>query len=231
MSFQYEHNRPMIDDWYWTHPALPRFFDRSCIPLEVRSVLDVGCGKGTMGAMLRLYRRPRRIVGIDICDEYLDFVKAEGSYTDLLRMDLTRSDLPFDDGEFDVVICIDVLEHLEKEEAMKVVQEMERVGKHVVISTGGKPEPQDDFDENPYQRHKCTLNHNIFRRRGYHIEGTGPFAFVFNRRTVMLPYISDMLSGVVRHTPAFAHGYIATLRRERQVAEPDSASQFEAVPA
>lgn len=216
MAFQYDVGRAMIDDWYWTHPALPRFFDTSCIPLDTRSVLDVGCGKGTMGAMLRLYRHLKRIVGIDVCDEYLDFVRADGAYSDLIRLDLAKSKLPFADAEFDVVLCIDVLEHMELNEAMALVAEMERVGKHVVISTGGKPTPQDDFDDNPYQQHRCAPNHRLFRKRGYHIEGTGPFAFTLNGRMTTLPYISDMLSGVVRHTPAFAQGYIATRSKSAQ---------------
>ena len=199
-----------MNDWYWTHPALPRFLDPSFIPLDTSSVLDVGCGKGVMGAMLRLYRSPRRIVGVDVCDEYLRICDSMGHYDELLPIDLLNGmPLPFTEGEFDTVLCVDVLEHLPYLDAMRLVADMERVGRRVTVSTGGKVNPQDAFDENPYQRHRCAIHHKAFQRRGYHIEGTGPMTFEIRGRMITPPYIGEMMAGVVRHLPTFAHAYIA----------------------
>ena len=200
-----------MNDWYWTHPALPRFLDPSFIPLDTMSVLDVGCGKGVMGAMLRLYRSPRRIAGVDVCDQYLSICAKMGHYDELHHIDLSRDrSLPFTAGEFDLVLCIDVLEHMPYLDAMRLVGDMERVARRrVIVSTGGKENPQDEFDLNPYQRHRCAIHHKAFQRRGYHIEGTGPLTIEFRGRMVTPPYIGEMMAGVVRHLPTFAHAYIA----------------------
>ncbi len=66
-------------------------------------VLDAGCGKGSW--LLRQHRgRVRALVGVDVVvpDEYtLDYF-VQG----------TLDQLPFPDGQFDVIICNDVIEHL-----------------------------------------------------------------------------------------------------------------------
>lgn len=63
------------------------------------SVLDVGCDD----AKLRhLVAEPARYVGVDLTDA------AD------VRIDLDTAPLPFEPGSFDTVVCLDVLEHLER---------------------------------------------------------------------------------------------------------------------
>lgn len=80
---------------------------------EVKSgslVLDVGCGAGNLGKLLK--EKSCRIWGIEYDDENAAAALASGCYEKVLRLDLnnfTEKDLP---NEFDYVICADVLEHL-----------------------------------------------------------------------------------------------------------------------
>jgi 2-polyprenyl-3-methyl-5-hydroxy-6-metoxy-1,4-benzoquinol methylase len=78
-------------------------------------VLDVGCGEAYLRSHIKDY------VGIDIAgnpDIYFD---------------LEQEVLPFGDNSFDVVICLDALEHIQS--AHKILKEIFRVSKsHVVIS-------------------------------------------------------------------------------------------------
>jgi predicted TPR repeat methyltransferase len=41
--------------------------------VDVESLLDLGCGRGIVGALCRIYRAPRRLVGFDAWEPYLGF--------------------------------------------------------------------------------------------------------------------------------------------------------------
>lgn len=85
---------------------------------DKKKVLDVGCFK----APLRELLKTSTYVGID-------FVGSPDIKIDLQKC----SRLPFDDGSFDTVICIDVLEHLDN--LHTIFKELVRVSnKYVVIS-------------------------------------------------------------------------------------------------
>ncbi len=81
--------------------ALAEALDRA-IPADALTVLDVGCGDGTIDTLL-LQRRPRlAITGVDV------LLRPEA------RIPVRQFDgqhLPFDDGAFDVVMFVDVLHH------------------------------------------------------------------------------------------------------------------------
>jgi glycosyltransferase involved in cell wall biosynthesis len=73
------------------------------------SVLDLGCAGGFLGAELR--KRGCRVVGVD------QFPLAEGVELDAFYLhDLNDSHLPVDPAEFDYVLLLDVLEHLDRPE-------------------------------------------------------------------------------------------------------------------
>lgn len=81
-------------------------------------VLDVGCYE----APLRSIIGPERYVGVDFVGD------------PDVNIDLQATDrLPFDDGEFDSVLCIEVLEHLDNLHA--IFEELVRVSsRHIVVS-------------------------------------------------------------------------------------------------
>lgn len=87
-------------------------------------VLEVGCSTGKdMIQFLSL--DPRfEIWGADILQNHpegIHFVRADAA------------DLPFSDKDFDLVISIGLLEHIEPMEKLcRVVKEMDRVGKHLI---------------------------------------------------------------------------------------------------
>lgn len=84
------------------------------IPKDAR-LLDVGAGEG---ALVERYRqRGRDIVGVDSAYESESVKKA-----DLLS-------LPFDDGSFDTVFCLDVLEHVPLSSQKRALAEIVRVMK------------------------------------------------------------------------------------------------------
>jgi SAM-dependent methyltransferase len=98
-------------------------------------VLDVGCG---VKPYLPFFATAREYVGVDLVPtEYADLVGA-------------AEQLPVEDGAFDVVLCIQVLEHVD--EPVRAIRELHRVtrpGGRVLLSTHGTqvfhPNPNDHW--------------------------------------------------------------------------------------
>jgi SAM-dependent methyltransferase len=89
------------------------------LPLEGRRVLDLGCGKGRFAS--HLVARGARVVGLDLSTEML----ARAGGFDRLRGSARR--LPFEDGAFDRVLAVEVLEHVSPRSLDAVLMEMRRV--------------------------------------------------------------------------------------------------------
>ena len=82
--------------------------------LEFKSLLDVGCGNGANLAALRSIYPQVKMAGTDISTQALSEMTTLLPGTIGQRLDITRSSL---DERFDLVLCFDVLEHLEQDMA------------------------------------------------------------------------------------------------------------------
>jgi hypothetical protein len=51
-------------------------------------LVDLGCGRGIIGALCRIYRAPRRLVGIDAFEPYLAFCRQMRFYDEAIAVDL-----------------------------------------------------------------------------------------------------------------------------------------------
>lgn len=96
--------------------------------------LEVGCGEGVISD--KLARRWPSVVGLDLPDSGLrqDWT----AYAEPHFLHANADDLPFRDGEFEVVVSVEVLEHLEN--PARGLREMARVGsRHLVVSVPREP--------------------------------------------------------------------------------------------
>lgn len=90
------------------------------------SVLDVGCGKGFMMHDLMELIPGIRVKGIDISEYAI-----ENAIEDMkphVRV-ANAKQLPFEDNSFDVVISINTVHNLERDECGQALQEIERVSR------------------------------------------------------------------------------------------------------
>lgn len=71
-------------------------------------LLDVGCGRGAVASLLS--DRFDEVHGVDTDEDAL--VKAAERGVAVARVDLDREPLPFEDGYFDAVVTLDVIEHV-----------------------------------------------------------------------------------------------------------------------
>ncbi len=89
----------------------------SRIPLSARTILDVGCGSGTLAAAYRPLNPAARLLGIDV--DPAATALAAAHLHQVATMDVETDPLPFDvpDG-IDCIIYDDILEHLRDPWAM-----------------------------------------------------------------------------------------------------------------
>jgi len=98
------------------------------IPAKVKSLLDVGCGNGVFVNYLSEIRPDILLHAMDRSSKALEYVKTNKSEGDIVSM-------PFKDGEFECVTCLEVLEHLPKLAYEEAIKELVRVSsKYIIVS-------------------------------------------------------------------------------------------------
>jgi len=138
------------------------------------SFLDVGCGHGKWGYLLKKYRWssscPTTVTGIDLFEPHIRALEKEGIYDSVLVA--PAIELPFDDKSFDSTIACEVLEHLTQSEGPKLISELKRVSRlSFVVTTPNYPclrgggETLDGYNE--YESHKHNFLYHEFRTLGF----------------------------------------------------------------
>lgn len=102
----------------------------AAIPADAQTLLDVGCGSGVFLNTLcqSEARKLERLVGCDIAQEALKSVKVE-----VCRCPVT--DMPSEDCEFDMVTCLEVLEHITVDDFDEALSEIARVARKYILVT------------------------------------------------------------------------------------------------
>jgi SAM-dependent methyltransferase len=190
-------------DITWTHKGLPHIL--ASIPVGMKSLVDVGCGRGIIAALARIYRSPTKVVGVDVFRPYLEFCGEMGLYDSLHQMDLREASLPFYDKEFDVATCVEVIEHLPEDKGLHLIEELERIAETVIITTPNVLFSQDMLDGNSFQRHVSSWSVADFLTRGYRVHGIGDFIFLGRH----VKYLSFLLSRFSYKMPQLSETLLA----------------------
>jgi SAM-dependent methyltransferase len=145
------------------------------------SFLDVGCGHGKWGYLLKKYRwspdRRTTVTGIDLFEPHIRSLEEHHVYDTLMVASATS--MPFPDRSFDSAIACEVLEHLPQSEGPKLISELRRVSRlSFVVTTPNFPclrgggETLDGYNE--YESHKHNFLYDEFRKLGFtQIVGVG----------------------------------------------------------
>lgn len=110
-------------------------------------ILDVGAGEGTYYNLLHdVYKN---IDAVEVFKPNIDKYKLEEKYNKVYYSDI--KDLKYDD--YDLIIFGDIIEHLEVEEAQKVLEYADEHSKEMIIAVPYELE-QGIAEENIYEIHK-----------------------------------------------------------------------------
>lgn len=102
------------------------------IPSEVRRLLDIGCGSGRLGELLK-QRQVVEVTGLELNPGAA--IRARKRLDRVLELDVEHANTEFSVGAFDCVVCADVLEHLrEPADTLAKIRRWLVPGGHLVIS-------------------------------------------------------------------------------------------------
>lgn len=112
------------------HPRVKKLLQQIEVNKSTK-ILDVGCGRGDI--ILYLGRNSKEAIGVDYSREAIELANStKKNFSNIMQKKvrfevMNIKTLSFSDNYFDVVICIDVLEHLCKNEANQALREIKRV--------------------------------------------------------------------------------------------------------
>ena len=101
------------------------------------NILDAGCGNGALLHLLVNKKEITSITGIDIHKNSRLIVPDGANY----QIDNVLN-LSFAESEFDIVICMEVLEHLEKQDLPKAISNLRKTSRRLNIYTVPLNEPE-----------------------------------------------------------------------------------------
>jgi predicted TPR repeat methyltransferase len=124
---------------------------------SIDTVLDLGVGKGTYHNLLTKKKKGRLLthcswIGIEAWLPYIEKYKLRDRYNILINNDIRHVDysmLP----KFDLTIAGDVLEHITKDDSVKVVNDILQISEYLIISIPIIHYPQGEIENNPYEVH------------------------------------------------------------------------------
>jgi 2-polyprenyl-3-methyl-5-hydroxy-6-metoxy-1,4-benzoquinol methylase len=110
---------------------LRRIITRMIGGLDYASVLDVGCGQGSLLATLMPLNPSARYAGVDFSEKALAVAQRRAPTAEFATLDLTAGPL---DRRFDLVLCTDVVEHIEDDRSA-IANLAAMTGRYLLVST------------------------------------------------------------------------------------------------
>lgn len=137
---------------------------------QPRSVLDIGCGWGKYGFLLREYldqwERQVTIDAVEGFPGYLDRSPAHKIYDEIHEGGFPDVEVP---GHFDLVLMIDVLEHFTPDDGAAAVARALELGDAVVICTPVGYEQGAEFG-NDLEIHRSSWTETALKTLGHPVE-------------------------------------------------------------
>jgi hypothetical protein len=155
----------------WQNNTVQRIFERAGLypKQKISTVLDVACGLSLKSQYIDADVR----VGVDIYRPYLERIEASVPFAKVLY-DVRKLDEVFVERSFDLVIMLDIIEHLEKDESLALMKTAEKIAKVAVIvetPDGFIPQNIDIWGHggDEWQTHRCGWEKAELEGMGYQV--------------------------------------------------------------
>jgi hypothetical protein len=178
----------------WQNNTVEKIFQREGLyPTgKIKTVLDVGCGLSLKSQYIDAVIR----VGLEIYPTYLEKIETDVPYVGIVgnALDLDKLFLP---KSFDLVLLLDILEHVEKSDGLLLLEMAERIARvAVIIETPKGYIPQNldiwGWGGHEFQTHRCGWEVEEFTARGYNTI-LRPYTMCDVRRHTELDVPSDIV--------------------------------------
>lgn len=114
------------------------------LSLQPKSVLDIGVGFGKFGALIREYtdiwnRRKKNITIIHGVEIFKEYKNPNWEHYDYIY-DGDIAEYPFSFGQYDMILFLEVLEHIEKKKALELLNIFRNKCKVLLFSYTNSPQ-------------------------------------------------------------------------------------------
>lgn len=189
----------------------PKFFKNYFYELEKavkdsKSLIDIGCGTDSP---IKYFSKKIHAVGIDAFLPSIEKSKKQNIHDEYYQIGVLDIDKHFEDKSFDCALASDLIEHLTKEDGLKLIELMEKVAsKRVIIFTPNGFLQQGEYDNNPWQVHLSGWSVEEMQERGYKVIGIngwkplrGEYSNIKYSPKSFWMFISDITQFFVRNNP------------------------------
>ena len=159
-------------------------------------ILDLGCGRRNTFAWVNKTGKRFFSVGVDLDEPRLSQNKQAGIHDSYIKGDITT--VEFTPKSFDIVLAIDVIEHIYKEDGFRLIEKMERIArsKVIIVTPNGWEHLRGDKLN---QHHKCGWESSELRDMGYKVNGLWGLRFLRSmRRYTFLWPLWVIISGLTQ---------------------------------
>ena len=134
---------------------------------EIVSILDVACGLSLKSKFIPAQIR----VGVDFYEPYFKHIESDVPYV-VLKHDVRKLNEICVPKSFDIVLALDIIEHLEKKESLALLKQCEKIARKAVILETPKGYVPQNIDiwgwgGHSGQTHRCGWEPRELQRLGY----------------------------------------------------------------
>jgi ubiquinone/menaquinone biosynthesis C-methylase UbiE len=172
--------------------------------LSHKIVLDIGCGKGVIGFLIKTEQKDLAyLIGIDLNLEYLRQTKLHNVYDDLILA--SAETLPFKNKSIDVVIAVEVIEHLSKTKGYVFLEEIEKIVLNLALLTTPNGFLESKTPSNLFEVHRSGWQTEELRSKSFQIFGMGLKLYRNHPSTLtyVLQYILTPFTWIMPQISAF----------------------------
>jgi 2-polyprenyl-3-methyl-5-hydroxy-6-metoxy-1,4-benzoquinol methylase len=139
------------------------------------NVLDLGCGRNSLILELNLNVN---YTGVEAFEPYIEQIKSKqlsGINPNLKSVKLINDDIlsiDFKENEFDLILIIDVIEHLNKIDAYELIEKAKKwTSRFLIVSTPNGFVEQATLDKNHLQKHISGWDVEEIKELGFSVKG------------------------------------------------------------
>ncbi len=186
------------------------------VPLRMlkncKTVLELGCGQYSIIYKAGVHKKAQ-VTGVEIHQPYTEVMSKH--YHECVCADITQYKFT---TTFDAVVCMDVLEHLEKQDGLRLLTQMRYWGRKVIITVPHGFQENGIYDNNIYLKHLSSWTAGEFKERGYKVRGLSGWKALrtrgaqmrFTKPYLLWAFISVLTVPVFYFLPKYSWHLLAT---------------------
>ena len=142
---------------------------------DCKTVLDLGCGKDSP---IQYCQSIEYSVGVEAFNPSLEASRLRNIHSKYINGNILNVD--FEEDSFDAVIMIEIIEHLDKNDALNLIKKANKwAKKKIIITTPNGFLPQFEYDSNPLQNHICGFYVKELKKLGFAVYGSAGLKILY----------------------------------------------------